>query len=95
MTLLPSGSPRRPRNGGRRRLRAGGGIGPSIEMNAVEKVEAHIAEAAKKRAKVVTNGEQNAFAGTVFEPPVLTENRQRGSSRNVVGRTSARTIDCA
>jgi len=64
-------------------------------MNAVEKVEAHIAEAAKKRAKVVTNGEQNAFAGTVFEPPVLTENRQRGSSRNVVGRTSARTIDCA
>jgi acyl-CoA reductase-like NAD-dependent aldehyde dehydrogenase len=66
-----------------------------IDMKAVEKVEAHIADAAKKRAKVVTSGEQNAFAGTFFEPTVLTANRQRGSSRNVVGRTSARTIDCA
>ena len=70
----------------------GGGIGPSIEMKAVEKVEANTSDAAKKGT---TNGEQNAFAGTFFEPTVLTENRQRGSSRNVVGRISARTIDCA
>ena len=31
-------------------------IGPLIDMKAVEKVEAHIADAVKKCAKVVTGG---------------------------------------
>jgi acyl-CoA reductase-like NAD-dependent aldehyde dehydrogenase len=35
-------------------------IGPLIDMKAVEKVEAHIADAVKKGAKVVTGGKRAA-----------------------------------
>jgi acyl-CoA reductase-like NAD-dependent aldehyde dehydrogenase len=35
-------------------------IGPLIDMKAVEKVEAHIADAAKKGAKVATGGKSAA-----------------------------------
>jgi succinate-semialdehyde dehydrogenase/glutarate-semialdehyde dehydrogenase len=35
-------------------------IGPLIDMKAVEKVEAHIADALKKGAKVVTGGKRAA-----------------------------------
>ena len=35
-------------------------IGPLIDMKAVEKVEAHVAEAVKKGAKVVTGGKRAA-----------------------------------
>jgi acyl-CoA reductase-like NAD-dependent aldehyde dehydrogenase len=38
----------------------GGVIGPLIDMKAVEKVEAHIADAVKKGAKVVTGGKRAA-----------------------------------
>ena len=48
-------------------------IGPLIDMKAVEKVEAHIADAAKKGAKVVTGGKRAAQGGTFFEPTVLTD----------------------
>ena len=41
-------------------------------MKAVEKVEAHIADAVKKGAKVVTGGKRSALGGTFFEPTVLT-----------------------
>ena len=47
-------------------------IGPLIDMKAVEKVEAHIADAVKKGAKVVTGGKRSALGGTFFEPTVLT-----------------------
>ena len=48
-------------------------IGPLIEMKAVEKVEAHIADAVNKGAKVVTGGRRSALGGTFFEPTVLTD----------------------
>jgi succinate-semialdehyde dehydrogenase/glutarate-semialdehyde dehydrogenase len=48
-------------------------IGPLIDMKAVEKVEAHIADAVRKGAKVVTGGKRSALGGTFFEPTVLTD----------------------
>jgi succinate-semialdehyde dehydrogenase/glutarate-semialdehyde dehydrogenase len=53
-------------------------IGPLIDMKAVEKVEAHIADAVKKGAKVVTGGKRAAHqderrGGSFFEPTVLTD----------------------
>jgi acyl-CoA reductase-like NAD-dependent aldehyde dehydrogenase len=47
--------------------------GPLIDITAVEKVEAHIADALKKGAKVVTGGKRAAQGGTFFEPTVLTD----------------------
>ena len=41
-------------------------IGPLIDMKAVEKVEAHIADAVKKGAKVVTGGKRAAQGGSFF-----------------------------
>jgi succinate-semialdehyde dehydrogenase/glutarate-semialdehyde dehydrogenase len=46
-------------------------IGPLIDMKAVEKVEAHIADAVKKGAKVALGGKRSALGGTFFEPTVL------------------------
>jgi acyl-CoA reductase-like NAD-dependent aldehyde dehydrogenase len=68
-------------------------IGLLIDIEAVEKVEARIADAVKKGYKVVTGG--NRRAGQHLCEPTADSERQRGSSRNVVGRISARTIDCA
>jgi succinate-semialdehyde dehydrogenase/glutarate-semialdehyde dehydrogenase len=48
-------------------------IGSLIDMKAVEKVEAHIADAVKKGAKVVTGGKRAAQGGSFFEPTVLTD----------------------
>jgi succinate-semialdehyde dehydrogenase/glutarate-semialdehyde dehydrogenase len=48
-------------------------IGPLIDMKAVEKAEAHIADALKKGAKVVTGGKRAAQGGSFFEPTVLTD----------------------
>ena len=53
-------------------------IGPLIDMRAVEKVEAHIADAVKKGAKIVTGGKRAApinikLGGSFFEPTVLTD----------------------
>ena len=42
-------------------------------MKAVEKVEAHIADAVKKGAKVVLGGKRAAQGGSFFEPTVLTD----------------------
>ena len=42
-------------------------------MKAVEKVEAHIADAVKKGDKVVTGGKRAAQGGSFFEPTVLTD----------------------
>ena len=48
-------------------------IGPLIDMKAVEKVEAHIADAVKKGAMVVTGGKRASQGGSFFEPTVLTD----------------------
>ena len=45
--------------------------GPLINMDAVEKVEKHIADAVKRGAKVVTGGKRHALGGTFFQPTVL------------------------
>src|SRR4051794_25313520 len=51
----------------------GAAIGPLIDMKAVEKVEAHIADAVKKGAKVAIGGHRQQAGGTLFEPTVLTD----------------------
>ena len=55
------------------RFEPGAVIGPLIDMKAVEKVEAHIADAVKKGAKVVLGGKRAAQGGSFFEPTVLTD----------------------
>src|SRR5271165_855082 len=49
--------------------------GPLINMEAVDKVERHIADAVKGGAKVVTGGKRSALGGTFFEPTVLADVR--------------------
>jgi succinate-semialdehyde dehydrogenase / glutarate-semialdehyde dehydrogenase len=46
--------------------------GPLIDGRAVEKVEAHIADALAGGAAVVTGGRRHRLGGTYFEPTVLT-----------------------
>lgn len=46
--------------------------GPLITQAAVEKVEAHIADATAKGASVSTGGQRHALGGTFFEPTILT-----------------------
>jgi succinate-semialdehyde dehydrogenase/glutarate-semialdehyde dehydrogenase len=45
--------------------------GPLISEAAVQKVEAHIADALEKGASVATGGKRHARGGTFFEPTVL------------------------
>jgi succinate-semialdehyde dehydrogenase/glutarate-semialdehyde dehydrogenase len=45
--------------------------GPLINMDAIDKVEKHIADAVKRGAKVVTGGKRHSLGGTFFEPTVL------------------------
>ena len=45
--------------------------GPLIDMNAVKKVESHIADAVGKGARVIAGGKRHALGGTYFEPTVL------------------------
>ncbi len=58
-------------------LKVGNGVevgvmqGPLITMEAVEKVESHIADAVGKGAKVVVGGKRHALGRTYFEPTVL------------------------
>ena len=47
--------------------------GPLIDMNAVEKVENHIADALAKGGKILIGGKRHRLGGTFFEPTVLTE----------------------
>ncbi|WP_029058537.1 NAD-dependent succinate-semialdehyde dehydrogenase [Stappia stellulata] len=46
--------------------------GPLINMAAVDKVEAHVADALEKGATLVTGGKRHALGGTFFEPTVVT-----------------------
>ena len=47
--------------------------GPLINVEAVEKVEAYIADARGKGAKLVTGGKRHALGGSFFEPTILTD----------------------
>jgi succinate-semialdehyde dehydrogenase / glutarate-semialdehyde dehydrogenase len=53
-------------------LAAGVTTGPLINMDAVEKVEEHIADVLKGGGKIVTGGKRHALGGTFFEPTVVT-----------------------
>jgi len=61
-----------------KKLRVGDGLkgetdqGPLIDIKALAKVEAHIADAKAKGATVATGGHRHALGGTFFEPTVLT-----------------------
>jgi succinate-semialdehyde dehydrogenase/glutarate-semialdehyde dehydrogenase len=46
--------------------------GPLIDIKGVEKVEAHIADAVGKGAKVVLGGRRHALGESFFEPTLLT-----------------------
>ena len=47
--------------------------GPLIDVNAVAKVEEHIADAVGKGARVVVGGSRHSLGGTYFEPTVLAD----------------------
>ncbi len=51
---------------------AGVTIGPMIDRHAIEKIEAHVADAVSKGAKVRAGGHRIGASGTFFEPTVLT-----------------------
>ncbi len=59
-------------------LRVGDGLkgatdqGPLIDMQAVAKVEEHIADALAKGARVAAGGKRHALGGSFFQPTVLT-----------------------
>ena len=61
------------------KLRVGDGLkgeteqGPLIDMAAVEKVEAHIADAVAKGARLVAGGGRHGLGGTFFEPTILAD----------------------
>ena len=47
--------------------------GPLIDVQALEKVEAHVADAVAQGARVLTGGRRHAQGGTFFEPTVLAD----------------------
>jgi succinate-semialdehyde dehydrogenase/glutarate-semialdehyde dehydrogenase len=62
-----------------RRLKVGDGlepdtaIGPLIDAAGLEKVEAHVADALAKGARVLTGGRRHARGGLFYEPTVLAD----------------------
>ncbi|MGE5526127.1 MAG: NADP-dependent succinate-semialdehyde dehydrogenase [Rhodospirillaceae bacterium] len=54
-------------------LEAGVVQGPLIDMNAVEKVEEHIADALEKGARIITGGKRHEKGGQFFQPTVLAD----------------------
>ncbi|MEJ0062628.1 MAG: NAD-dependent succinate-semialdehyde dehydrogenase [Alphaproteobacteria bacterium] len=57
-------------------LEAGTAIGPLINKAAIEKIRAHIADAVKKGAKILTGGNPHALGGNFFEPTVISGGTQ-------------------
>jgi succinate-semialdehyde dehydrogenase/glutarate-semialdehyde dehydrogenase len=47
-------------------------FGPLVNMDAVTKVEEHIADALAKGAKVMTGGKRHSLGGSFFEPTIVT-----------------------
>ena len=52
-------------------MEAGVTQGPLIDMNALQKVESHIADAVAKGARLIAGGKRHRLGGTFFEPTVL------------------------
>jgi succinate-semialdehyde dehydrogenase/glutarate-semialdehyde dehydrogenase len=52
---------------------AGTTQGPLIDANAVRKVEAHLADALEKGARLVTGGARHSLGGTFFEPTIVAD----------------------
>jgi succinate-semialdehyde dehydrogenase / glutarate-semialdehyde dehydrogenase len=48
-------------------------VGPLIDTRAVDKVEAHIADAVSKGGRVLVGGKRHALGGSFFEPTVLAD----------------------
>ena len=48
-------------------------IGPLIDEDAIAKVEAHVADAVEKGAKVLAGGKRHALGGTFYQPTVLSD----------------------
>ncbi len=48
-------------------------VGPLISTAAVEKVEAHVADAMQKGARVITGGERHPLGGFFYKPTVLAD----------------------
>ena len=51
---------------------AGAQVGPLIDRDGFQKVEAHVADAVERGAEVVVGGSAHALGGTFFQPTVLT-----------------------
>ena len=68
--------------------------GPLINEEAVEKVEAHVADALNKGAKVTIGGKRHALGRTFFEPTVLIGPRRIDADRRAK-RRSARSLRCS
>jgi succinate-semialdehyde dehydrogenase / glutarate-semialdehyde dehydrogenase len=47
--------------------------GPLIDANALAKVEAHVADAQSRGARIVTGGQRHELGGTFFQPTVLAD----------------------
>jgi succinate-semialdehyde dehydrogenase/glutarate-semialdehyde dehydrogenase len=62
-----------------RALRVGNGMeegitqGPLINADALAKVEAHVADAVERGARVVTGGKRHALGGNFYEPTILAD----------------------
>jgi len=62
-----------------RKLKVGPGtesgvtVGPLINAAAIEKVEAHVADAVAKGARIAIGGKRDARGGTFYEPTILTD----------------------
>ena len=54
-------------------LEEGVSQGPLINADAVKKVEAHVADAVKRGAKVAIGGARHALGGTFYQPTILTD----------------------
>jgi succinate-semialdehyde dehydrogenase/glutarate-semialdehyde dehydrogenase len=54
-------------------LEAGVVQGPLIDMNAVEKVEQHVADALAKGGRLLTGGKRHALGHSFFEPTVIAD----------------------
>ncbi|MFO8084222.1 MAG: NAD-dependent succinate-semialdehyde dehydrogenase [Desulfobacterales bacterium] len=65
--------------------------GPLIDMDAIEKVEAHLADALQKGGKLLTGGRRHKLGGTFFEPTVLAEAKpsMRLASEEIFGPVAA------
>jgi succinate-semialdehyde dehydrogenase / glutarate-semialdehyde dehydrogenase len=48
-------------------------VGPLINMDAIEKVEEHVADALQQGAKVLLGGRRHALGGNFYEPTVLAD----------------------